>query len=160
MVENLCLSLSAQIIDYIITDAQLLEVSGNVPVDGTDIRSSDHFLVWMELHRATKTSKKRKYVIRRWRLDRFGDDEVKLSYQNALRAEVHRFSENIRSRVERGMKGQELVNEVVMKWEIVVNTVAKCELGEKMIVCGRAARWLDERVKDRINARRERKVVN
>ena len=31
------------IIDYIITDAQLLEVSGNVYVDGTDIGSSDHF---------------------------------------------------------------------------------------------------------------------
>ena len=112
------------IIDYIITDAQLLEVSGNVHVDRTDIGSSDHFLVWMELGRATKTSKKRKRVIRRWRLDRFGDDEVKLSYQNALRAEVHRFSENIRSKVERGMKGQELVNEVVMEWESVVNRVA------------------------------------
>ena len=36
------------IIDYIITDAQLLEVSGNVHVDGTDIGSSDHLLVWME----------------------------------------------------------------------------------------------------------------
>ena len=45
------------IIDYIITDAQLLEVSGNVHVDG----SSDHFLVWMELGRAS--SKKRKRVI-------------------------------------------------------------------------------------------------
>ena len=33
----------------VITDAQLLEVSGNVHVDGTDIESSDHFLVWMEL---------------------------------------------------------------------------------------------------------------
>ena len=64
--------------------------------------------------------------------------------------------------VERGMKGQELVNEVVMEWERVVNSVAKCELGEKMIVCGRAARWWDEQIKDRINARREvyRKVVN
>ena len=72
-------------------------------VDSTDIGSSDHFLVWMELGRATKTSKKRKRVIRRWCLDRFGDDEVKLSYQNALIAEVHRFSKNIRSRVERGM---------------------------------------------------------
>ena len=48
MVENLCLSLSGQglikpslkqksIIDYVITDAQLLEVSGNVHVDGTDM---------------------------------------------------------------------------------------------------------------------------
>ena len=27
------------------------------------------------------------------------------------------------------MKGQELVNEVVMEWESVVNRVAKCELG-------------------------------
>ena len=37
------------IIYYIITDAQLLEVSGNVHVDRTDIGSLDHFLVWMEL---------------------------------------------------------------------------------------------------------------
>ena len=42
---------------------------------------------------------------------------MKLSYQNALRAEVNRFSENITSKVERDMKGQELVNEVVMEWE-------------------------------------------
>ena len=53
MVEYLCLSLSGQrlglyslkqksIIDYIITDALLME--GNVHVDGTYIRSSDHFL--------------------------------------------------------------------------------------------------------------------
>ena len=64
---------------------------------------------------------------------------MKLSYQNALRAEVHGFSESIRSKVEKGMKGQELVNEVVVEWESVVNRVAKCELGEKIIVCGRAA---------------------
>ena len=48
------------IIDYIITDAQLLEVSGNMHVDVTDIGSSDHFLVRMELRQATKTSKKKK----------------------------------------------------------------------------------------------------
>ena len=99
MVENLCLSLSGQklkqksIEDYIITDAKLLEVSGNVHVDGTDIGPSDHFLVWMELSRASKTCKKRKRVIRRWRLDRFGDNDLKLSYQNALMAEVYGFSE-------------------------------------------------------------------
>ena len=54
------------------------------------------------------------------------------------------------------------MNEVVMEWENVVNRVAKCELGEKMIVCGRAARWWDEQIKDQINARREvyKKVVN
>ena len=60
------------------------------------------------------------------------------------------------------MKGQELVNEVVMEWASVVNRVAKCELGEKMIVCGRAARWWDEQIKNKINARRQvyRKFVN
>ena len=52
-------------------------------MDGTDIGSSDHLLVWMELGRASKTSKKSKRAIRRWRLGRFGD-EVKLSYQNAF----------------------------------------------------------------------------
>ena len=56
-----------------------MEVSGNVHVDGTGLGSSGHLLVWMELG---------------WRLDGFGDDDVKISYQNALRAEVHRFSDN------------------------------------------------------------------
>ena len=92
-------------------------------VDDTNIGSSDHFLVWMELSRATKTSKKRKRVIRRWYVDRFGDDEVKLRYQNALIAEVHGFSDGIMSKVEKGMKGKELVNEVVIEWESVVNGV-------------------------------------
>ena len=82
-------------------------------------------------------------MIRRWRLDRFGDDEVKLSYPNALMAEVHKFPESTKSKIESGMKGQKLVNEVVMEWESVVNRVAKCELGEKIVVCGRAARWWD-----------------
>ena len=36
------------------------------------------------------------------------------------------------------------------------------ELGEKIIVCGRAARWWDVQIKDKINASREiyKKVVN
>ena len=60
---------------------------------------------------------------------RFGDDEVNLSYQNALMAEVHEFSERTKSKIERGMKGQELVNEVVLEWECVVNRVG-VSLGE------------------------------
>ena len=39
-----------------------------------------------------------------------------------------------KSKIQRGMKGKELVNEVLMEWESVVNRVAKCELGEKLIV--------------------------
>ena len=37
-----------------------------------------------------------------------------------------------------------------MEWESDVNRVyiAKYELGEKMIVCGRAARWWDEQIRD------------
>ena len=138
------------IINYIITDTQLLEVSGNVHVDGTDIGFSDNFLVSMELSQAYKTSKKKKHVISRWHLDRFGDDEVKLSFQNALMAKVHGFLDSIKSKVERGMKGQELVKVVVMEWESVINKVAKCELGEKMIMCGRAGRWWDEQIKDKL----------
>ena len=42
------------IIDYIITDPQLMAVSGNVHVDNTDIGCSDHFLVWVELGRTAK----------------------------------------------------------------------------------------------------------
>ena len=119
------------IIDYIITDPQLMAVSGNVHVDNTDIGCSDHFLVWMELGRTAKNFKKEKPVIRRWHLERFDEDEVKLRYQNALKAEVHGFSESVKSKLEGGMKGYDLVNEVLMEWENIVNRVAKSEVGEK-----------------------------
>ena len=59
------------------------------------------------------------------------------------------------------MEGQELVDEVVMEWESNVNRGANCELGKKMIVCGRSARWWDEQIKDKVNTRQKvyKKVV-
>ena len=106
-------------------------------------------LVWMELGRTAKNVKKEKRVIRRWRLERFDEDEVKLRYQNALKVEVHGFSESVKSKLEGGMKGYDLVNEVLMEWEnivYIVNRVAKSEAGEKMIVWGRVARWWDNEI--------------
>ena len=48
----------------------------------------------------------------RWCLDRFVDDEVKAKYRDALRAKVNGFSKSIKHRVESGMNGSNLVNEV------------------------------------------------
>ena len=42
------------VIDYVVTDIQLMRESGDVQVDATDIGTSDHSLVWMELGRVTK----------------------------------------------------------------------------------------------------------
>ena len=39
------------------------------------------------------------------------------------------------------MSGRELVSEVLEDWESIVNRVAKVEVGEKVVVCGRAIRW-------------------
>ena len=143
------------IIDYVITDAQLMAASGKVQVDNTDIGCSDHFLVWMELGRITNRSRKEKRVIKRWRLDRFANEEVNVRYQEALKAEVDTFSESIKNRVQEGIKGHELVNLVLHEWESIVNRVARKEVGEKLIVCGRAARWWDNEIKDNISLRRE-----
>ena len=55
-----------------------------------------------------------------------------------------------RALIEGGMKGYDLVNEVLMEWENIVNRVAKSEVGEKMIVCGRATRWWDNEIKEKI----------
>ena len=59
--------------------------------------------MWLELGRTTKCIKKGKCVIRRWRLDRLVDNEVKAKYRDALREEVNGFSESIKHRVENGM---------------------------------------------------------
>ena len=49
----------------IITDAQLMKASGYVHVDSTGSN-----LVSMELGRTTRTTRKAKCVIRKWRLER------------------------------------------------------------------------------------------
>ena len=89
------------IIDYVITDGQLMAASGNVQVDNTDIGCSDHFLVWMELGRIANRSKKEKRVIRRWRLDRFTNEEVKVRYQEAVKAA---FPRALKIRCKRALK--------------------------------------------------------
>ena len=143
------------VIDFIVTDVQLMRESGEVIVDSTDIGVSDHLLVWLELGRVAKCCRKQKRTIRKWRLDRFAEDEVKGKYCQALRAEVESFSESIREKVVQGTRGRELVSEVLEDWESIVNRVAKAEVGEKVVVCGRAARWWDDEIKAKIEQRRE-----
>ena len=51
-----------------------------------------------------------------------------------------------------GVKGHDLVNEVLREWESIINRVAE---RDKMIDCGRAARWWDNEIKEKISLRRE-----
>ena len=53
------------------------------------------------------------------------------------------------------LKGHALVGEALRELESIVNRVAKREVGENMIVCGKSARWWDSEVKDKINSRRK-----
>ena len=39
------------------------------------------------------------------------------------------------------MGWREFVSEVLEDWESIENRVAKAEVGEKVVVCGRAVRW-------------------
>ena len=91
--------------------------------------------------------------------ERFDDIEVRATYQKALQAEVLGFTESISRKVDSGMKGKELVQEVVHEWEDIVNRVAKRVVGEKPIVCGESARWWDN---NKISRRREvyKKVIS
>ena len=125
------------VIDYIVTDMQLMRESGDVQVNITDIGTSDPFLVWLELGRVTKCCKKQKRTIRKWRVDRFSDEGVRVKSSEALKAEDVPFSESIREKVREGIRGSGLVSAVVEEWEQVVKKVAKAEVGEKVVVCGR-----------------------
>ena len=117
--------------------------------------SAIHFLVWLELGRTAKNSRKQKRTIRRWRFDKFGDDVVRQKYCEALQAEVEAFSEGISQMEEGGMRGNELVEGVLKEWENIVNRVARDTVGEKVIVCGRPVRWWDDEIKAKIEQRRQ-----
>ena len=78
-----------------------------------------------------KSSRKQKRTIRRWCLDKFGDDVVREKYCVVLQAEVEAFSEGI-SQMEKGrMRGNELVEGVLKEWESI--RVARDTVGEKVI---------------------------
>ena len=143
------------IIDYIITDMQMLKKSGKLCVDTTDIGISDHFLLWLELGRLTKRHTKGKRVIKKWRLDRFDDKEIVIRYKKALSIEEPNFIKEIRSIEESDIHEHALIQEVLNSWEKRVTKVAKSVIGEKTVVCGRSTKWWDEEIKGKIKQRRE-----
>ena len=57
------------------------------------------------------------------------------------------------------MNGHRLVCNVLQEWEEIVNRVAKSKVGEKVIVCGRSARWWNGECKERIALKRYVHVV-
>ena len=137
------------VIDYVITDAQLLRESGNVHIDSTDIGMSGHFLVWPELGRTAKNSRKQ--------LDggvlislvmMLLEESIGKHYRQRLRPGISQMEKG-------GMKGNELVEGVLKEWECIVNRVARDTVGEKVIVCGRSVRWWDDEIKAKIEQRRQ-----
>ena len=112
-----------------------------------DVEKSDLFLVWMELGRTVKTTKQQKRVIKKWRIKRFQDEEVRQKYQKAISVEVDGFQGRV-------LEDSELVKAVVQDWEETVKRVASKEIGERVIVCGKAA-WWDGEIKEKIRLRRQ-----
>ena len=117
------------VIDYMIAANQLMRESGVVQVDRTDIGASNHYLVWLELGRTTKHSRKGKRVIRKWPLDRLGvcgraarwwDAEVKAKIE--YRRDVYR-------KIAGGQ--DELWEEYYMLRKEVKNLVIEKKLGMK-----------------------------
>ena len=102
------------IIDYIITDMQMLKMSGKLCVDRKDIGISDHFLLRLELGRLTKLHTKGKCVIKKWRLDRFDDKEIAIRYKKALSIEEPNFITEIRSIEERDLHGHALIKKYLI----------------------------------------------
>ena len=84
-----------------------------------------------------------------------------VEYWEALRS-VSCFSDRVQNSIDKGLVGSELVNDVLSEREGIVNKVAKSNVGEKLRVCGGAARWWDDEVNALIQHRREvyRKIAN
>ena len=80
-------------------------------------------------------------MIKKWRTEWFQDEEVRQKYQEALSVEVEGFQARVHVWKAQGLRGSELVKTVVEDWEDTVKKVASKEIGEKVIVCGKAARW-------------------
>ncbi len=73
---------------------------------------------------------------------------MRLNYQKALNLEVVGFQDRVRSLKSQGLRGSPLVKEV-QDWESTVKMITCNEIGEKVMVCGKAARWWDWEIKDK-----------
>ena len=78
----------------------------------------------MELGRTVKTPKEQKRVIKKWRIERFQDEEGRQKYQEALSGEVDGFQGRVRKWKTQGLRGSELVKAVVQDWEETVKRIA------------------------------------
>ena len=94
-------------------------------------------------------------MIKIWRIERFQDKEARQKYQEALSGEVDGFQGRVRQWKTQGLRGSELVKAVVQDWEETVKRIASKEIEEKVIVCGKAARWWDGEIKEKIRLRRQ-----
>ena len=143
------------IIDYLITDKALMNESSNVFVDRTDIGSSDHYLVWFELGRNfTKSRKKARRILYKWRIDRLQDKEIRDEYQVELGLQACDFFETLDDLNREKVVEEELVRRMASKWEKVVEKAALKALGRKLIVCGRSVNWWDEELRQLVKDRR------
>ena len=94
-------------------------------------------------------------MIKEWRIEWFQNEEGRQKYQEALSVEVDGFQGRVRQWKTQGMRGSELVKAVVQDWGDTVKRVASKEIEEKVIVCGKAARWWDGEIKEKIRLRRQ-----
>ena len=94
-------------------------------------------------------------MIKKWRIERFQDKEARQKYQEALSGEVDGFQGRVRQWKRQGSRRSELVKAVVQDWEETVKRIASKEIEEKVIVCGKAARWWDGEIKEKIRLRRQ-----
>ena len=67
----------------------------------------------MDLGRACKLTKSRRRIIKKWLLDRYEIEDVRANYQRALEEVVKEFSESIRQKMNKGVKGHTLVGKVL-----------------------------------------------
>ena len=72
----------------------------------------------------------------------------------SLTCRGRRVQERVHARKTQGLRESELVKAVVQDWEDTVKRVASKEIGEKVIVCGKAVRWWDGEIKEKIRLRR------
>ena len=63
-----------------------------------------------------KTTKQHKWVIKKWRIEQFQDEEVRQKYQEASSVKVDGFQERVHQWKTQGLRGSELVKAVVQDW--------------------------------------------
>jgi len=141
------------VIDYCIMDISAAILTPLTVCD-IDIAGTDHMLLHCDVYQIGAPRRNRE-AIRRWRLEKLEDPEIRKLYEQGIANEVDGYAQYVEGFLQQPCISKEDITNIVKRAENIITEVANTVIGTKLIIPGRAAKWWSDDIKSKIRERRQ-----